>query len=85
MPRRYSEAELSRNFLFEMSRQGQYVRVSAIDPVTNTEISMVGDPAVGTEQLKVLARNKLLYVMRKKGLVLEPAKSGRQRNGSTLA
>ena len=45
---------------------GDYVKVSAIDPVTRREASIVGDPAAGKEALSRLAVRKLLYVMKKK-------------------
>lgn len=71
--------------LFELMPVGNYVRVAAIDPVTNTEVKMVGDRAVGTEQLKLLARNKLLYVLRKKGFLLPSGDDGGKGSGrSTL-
>jgi len=51
--------------LFEFRQVGSYVRVSAIDVRTNTEISMVGDPAAGQEGLKRAAVRKLKYVIAK--------------------
>ena len=36
-----------REVLFEFRRVGRYVKVSAIDPVTAIEVSMVGDPKRG--------------------------------------
>ena len=52
-------------FLLEWFQVGNSVKVSAIDPETGTEISIVGDPAAGEEALKQAAVNKLLYVLRK--------------------
>lgn len=51
---------------FEFIRIGNAVKVSAIDPVTNTEISIVGDPKVGPESLKRVALRKLAFVIRKR-------------------
>ncbi len=51
--------------LYEFSRVGNYVRVCAIDPRTNTEITMVGDPNQGEEILKRFALRKLQFVIRK--------------------
>ncbi len=51
---------------FELVLIGHYVRVSAIDGRTNTEVTMVGDPQVGREQLKRAALQKLKYVLAKK-------------------
>jgi hypothetical protein len=86
MPRRYTEDELNRNILFEFQSVGSYVRIAAIDPVTNTEVMMVGDRKVGTQHLKLLARNKLVYVLNKKGLLHhgDNQRLGSQPDGSTL-
>ena len=35
-----------REVLFEFHRVGNYIRVTAVDPYTNVEITMVGDPAL---------------------------------------
>jgi hypothetical protein len=51
--------------IIEFYRVGDYVKVSAIDPNTNTEASIVGDPSVGEARLKQLALQKLQYVLRK--------------------
>lgn len=55
----------AREVLYELLRIGAAVKVTAVDPVTGTEISMIGDPAVGEAALKRLARQKLDYVMAK--------------------
>ncbi len=52
--------------LFEFRRVGNSVRVVAIDPVTNTEITMIGAPGCGEETLKRHAARKLAYVIAKK-------------------
>ena len=52
--------------LFEFQRVGKALRVVAIDPVTNTEVIMVGDPGCGRETLKRLAARKLIYVLAKR-------------------
>ena len=51
--------------LFELRRVGAYVKVSAIDAETGTEVCIVGDPKVGEAHLKRTARRKLEYVMAK--------------------
>lgn len=53
----------ARQVLFEFVRIGQAVKVSAIDPATGTEVSMVGDAKAGIETLKRLAARKLEYVL----------------------
>ncbi len=52
--------------LVEMRPVGAYVKVSAIDPITNTEVCIVGDPKRTKEDLKQIAKAKLLYVLRKR-------------------
>jgi hypothetical protein len=51
--------------LFEFRPQGHYVQVAAIDPISGTEVSMVGDARQNEEVLKRIAARKLLYVMEK--------------------
>ncbi len=41
------------------------IRVIAIDPITKTEVTMVGAPGYGDEFLKRLAMRKLAYVIAK--------------------
>ena len=41
------------------------MKVSAIDPVTLTEVSIVGDPARSEAELARVAVSKLKYVMSK--------------------
>jgi hypothetical protein len=52
-----------RDVIFEFVRVGHAVKVSAIDAATGTEVSIVGDPAVGDAALKRLAERKLEYVL----------------------
>ncbi len=54
------------DIIIEFYRVGAYVKVSAVDPATLTEVSIVGDPAVGETLLKRQARRKLAYVLAKK-------------------
>lgn len=56
-----------REILFEMIYDGPYVRVSAIDPRTNTEVQMVGDARLSVDSLKAAAARKLEYVLRRDG------------------
>ncbi len=58
-----------REIIFEFLPSGAYVKVSAIDPDSTTEVSIVGDPNVGDDYLKRVAEQKLRYVMRRKGLL----------------
>ncbi len=49
--------------LFEFRKIGNSVKVSAIDPQTNTEISIVGPATAGEYALKMAAIRKLQYVL----------------------
>ncbi len=53
-------------YLIEFHRIGVSVKVSAIDPVTNTEVSIVGPATAGREELSRVAVQKLKYVMAKR-------------------
>lgn len=52
--------------IYEFIPMGRYVKVAAVDPATLTEVTIVGDPAVGETLLKRQARRKLAYVLAKK-------------------
>lgn len=52
--------------LFEMRPVGRMIRITAIDPVTGTEVIMVGDAKQSMTTLKRLAARKLAYVLKKK-------------------
>lgn len=56
-----------REVLFEFYRVGNAVKVSAVDPDTLTEVSIVGAPYMTEEMLKRAALRKLDYVMRNRG------------------
>ena len=55
-----------RQIYFELHKQGRVVRVAAIDPISNTEVVIVGDAKRGQAALKRLAERKLRYVLAKK-------------------
>ena len=54
-----------REVLFEFQQVGDYLKVSAIDPVTNTEVSIVAAPRMDRAALKQAALKKLIYVIEK--------------------
>ena len=56
-----------RETIFEFVRVGAAVKVTAVDPATGTEATIVGDPAAGEAALRRLARQKLDYVLAKAG------------------
>ncbi|NKB45197.1 MAG: hypothetical protein GKS03_13070 [Alphaproteobacteria bacterium] len=51
--------------LFEIHQIGNAVRVSAIDPSTNTEVVIVGSPHMSPYSLKINAVRKLKFVLAK--------------------
>lgn len=55
-----------REVLLEFHQVGDYVRVAAIDPVSNVEVTMVGASGTSEQDLTRLAVRKLEYVMRKR-------------------
>lgn len=66
-PVREAVAEKSgKEILLELYQVGNSVKVTAVDPETLIEVSIVGDPAAGQEALKQAAINKLEYVLRKR-------------------
>lgn len=56
---------LGREVLLEVQRYGNVLRVTAIDPVTGTEVIMVADPRQSMTTIKQLAARKLAYVLNK--------------------
>jgi hypothetical protein len=59
------DGELIGEVLFEIAAYGNAVKVSAIDPATNTEVSIVGSPAMSPYTLKMNAMRKLKHVLAK--------------------
>ena len=51
--------------LFEMKQVGQYLRITAIDPLSGTEVISIGDPSVNPDMLRNMAVRKLKYVIAK--------------------
>ena len=64
--------------LYEHRVVGSYVKVSAIDPVTYTEVSIVGPASASQSALEDLARKKLIYVLNKR------RRSGARGQGSRI-
>ena len=50
-------------YIIEFHRIGNVVKVSAMDPASLTEVSIVGDPAAGEVELRRLAVRKLEFVL----------------------
>jgi hypothetical protein len=51
--------------LFEFTRIGNSVKVSATDPRSLVEVAIVGDPGMGEAALRRIATRKLAYVLRR--------------------
>lgn len=52
--------------LFEYTRQGQYVKVTAIEPETRIEVCVVVPAGLSEQQMQIHAFKKLQYVLKKK-------------------
>lgn len=52
--------------IIEMVPQGAYVRVSAFDPATMTEVSIVGAASAGQAHLERMVLRKLDWVLAKR-------------------
>ena len=52
--------------IIEFIQVGAYVKVSAVDPVSLVEVSIVGDPSVSRNILEQNAIKKLKFVLAKK-------------------
>jgi len=65
MARDTETKEILSEVLFQFISQGNYVKVIAVDPITNTEIIMVGDRRSGKPTLERIAIQKLRYVIEK--------------------
>lgn len=62
--------------LFEFIITGNFVKVIAVDPRTNTEISIVGDRRLSKSVLQRNAIRKLVYVLEKKNRRLDNNSGG---------
>ncbi len=66
------DGEDKTGFLIEYQVLGKSVKVSAIDPATLTEVSIVGPATAGEAALARTAVNKLKFVLAKKQPSPEP-------------
>lgn len=64
--KRETKRRTHKEVLLEFHQVGNVVKVTAVDPETLTEVSIVGSPSAGRETLKRTAINKLQYVLDKK-------------------
>jgi hypothetical protein len=58
-----------REVIFELQSIGQYVKITAMDTATMTEIVIQGPASASEAVLKANAARKLEYMLRKKGLI----------------
>lgn len=58
-----------REVILEFYPVGQYMRVTAMDVITLTEISIQGPASASEETLKKNALKRLEYVLKKKSLI----------------
>ncbi len=59
-------AETGRDVILEFQNIGNSVKVTAIDPVTLVEVSIVGSTSAGRQALGRVAVRKLEYVLAKR-------------------
>ncbi len=59
-------SQMPSELLFEIRRIGNVARVSVIDPRSNIEVTLVGDPKRGEAALKRAAVRKLIYVLQRR-------------------
>ena len=52
--------------LFEFVVRGNFVKVMAVDPITGTEVSIVGDSRASKSTLQRVATEKLTWVLKRK-------------------
>ncbi len=55
-----------REVLFEFVVRGNFVKVMAVDPITGTEVSIVGDSRASKNILQRVATKKLVMVLKRK-------------------
>lgn len=67
--------------LFELRQIGNNMRVVALDPLTGTEVVMVGDARQSKKTLERIAMRKLRYVMAKKFNEMESRRRDKSGTG----
>ncbi|PIR31704.1 MAG: hypothetical protein COV36_07440 [Alphaproteobacteria bacterium CG11_big_fil_rev_8_21_14_0_20_44_7] len=60
-----SKSNSHEGFIIEFYQLGNALKVSAIDPKTFREVSIVGDPKASQEEMIKVAVKKLQYVLAK--------------------
>jgi len=75
---------LPQGAIIEFVAQGGYVKVSAADPVSLEEVSIVGDPAAGERALGELVVRKLERIVEKKHGAAVAKRRARGMGGPTI-
>ena len=57
-----------KRIILEFIQVGAYVKVSAVDPISLVEVSIVGDPSASQEILKRNVLKKLNFVLSKRSI-----------------
>jgi hypothetical protein len=71
-------------FIIEFHRVGGTVKVTAIDPATGVEASIVGDPRAGEAALGRAAAQKLRYVLERRARDKPLQRPGGGRGGHVV-
>lgn len=71
-------------FLLEFQRLGGAVKVTAVDPATGVEASIVGDPRAGEAVLGRAAAQKLRYVLNRRARAAEAGQNRGPRGRGEL-
>jgi hypothetical protein len=71
-------------FILEFHRVGGVVKVTAVDPQTGAEATIVGDPRAGQAALARAAGQKLRYVLERRAGAAKPRPAGGTRGGGQL-
>lgn len=67
------------SYIIEFHQVGSYVKVSIMDPVSLTEVSMVGPANVPQSQLAQAAIRKLKYVLSRRNGTVADGTAGEQK------
>jgi hypothetical protein len=71
-------------FIIEFHRVGGAVKVTAVDPQTGIEATIVGDPRAGEAALARTAGQKLRYLLQRRSSPEKPAPQGPKGRGQLV-
>ncbi|GER08314.1 hypothetical protein GCM10007972_25240 [Iodidimonas muriae] len=55
----------NQGYIVEFIQTGGHLKVTAVDPETGTEATIIGDPKASRQELADLAARKLVYILNK--------------------